>query len=200
LSTELKRNFEQWIRGLRIPTQATARKRLRTIDPTAFFLTFNYTPTLQKLYNVSETNVLHIHGRATLHESGLVLGHAWNPQQRRSLNDRPDIAEIDSRLMEAHDTIDRYFTKTFKPSARLIRENHSFFEGLTNLEEICVLGHSLSSVDEPYFRALLEIPDVPCTRWKIACRDKKEIYENSGRLRELGVQASSITTCYWRDM
>jgi hypothetical protein len=73
------------------------------------FLTFNYTPTLQRLYGVPESNVLHIHGRANLPDSDLIFGHAWNPQERRSLNDRPDIAEIDTRLMEAHDIIDGYF-------------------------------------------------------------------------------------------
>ena len=120
LSTELKSQFESWIRRLRIPTPATARKRLRTIDPTAVFLTFNYTTTLQKLYDVPEPNILHIHGRAGLPGTALVLGHAWNPQERRSLNDRHDIAEIDTRLMEANRILDGYFSKTFKPSARLI--------------------------------------------------------------------------------
>ena len=199
LSTELKRQFERWIRGLRIATQATARKRLQTLDPTARFLTFNYTPTLQKLYGVPESHVLHIHGRANLPDNGLILGHAWNPQKIRSPNSRPDIAEIDTRLMEAHNILDGYFTKTFKPSARLIVENRPFFERLTNLEEISVLGHSLSSVDEPYFRALLEIPGIAYTRWKIVCLNESDICKKSARLRKLGVQASSIITSSWPD-
>lgn len=200
LSKRLMCRFGQWIRQLRIPTPETARKHLRTIDPTARFLTFNYTPTLQKLYGVPETHVLHIHGRANLPDNELILGHAWNPQERQSLNDRPDIAEIDTRLMEAQNTLDGYFSKTFKPSARLIEENRPFFDQFTNLEEVCVLGHSLSSVDEPYLRALLKIPGIPSTRWRIPCRNASEVHDKVKRLRELGVLASSITTCFWRDL
>lgn len=95
LSIELRHQFAQWIRQVPIPTPSTAQRHLQTIDPTARFLTFNYTPTLQELYGVPDTRILHIHGRANLPDNDLVLGHAWNPQERRSLNDRPDIEEID---------------------------------------------------------------------------------------------------------
>jgi len=167
LSIELRQRFGQWIRQVPIPTPATALRRLQTIDPTDRFLTFNYTLTLQKLYGVPDTHVLHIHGRANLPDDDLVLGHAWNPQERQSLNDRPDIEEIDTRLMEAHGILDKYFSATFKPSARLIQENRPFFERLTNLEEVCVHGHSLSKVDELYFHALLAIPDISSARWQL---------------------------------
>ena len=81
LSTDLRFRFGQWIRQLPIPTPTTASQRLRTIDPTARFLTFNYTSTLLELYGVPDTQVLHIHGRANLPDIDLVLGHAWNPQR-----------------------------------------------------------------------------------------------------------------------
>jgi hypothetical protein len=73
LSKGLRHRFGQWIRQLPIPTPETATMRLRTIDPTARFLTFNYTPTLQQLYGVPDTKVLHIHGRAYLPDGDLVL-------------------------------------------------------------------------------------------------------------------------------
>jgi hypothetical protein len=200
LSTELRRRFGQWIRQLPIPTPTTASQRLQTIDPTARFLTFNYTSTLPDLYGVPDTHVLHIHGRANLPDDDLILGHAWNPQERQSLNDRPDIEEIDTRLMEAHSILDGYFSKTFKPFARLIEEHRPFFEGLTDVEEVCVLGHSLSIVDEPYFQALLAIPGIAYARWQVACTTDRDVHVNSARLLELGVQASSIITCSWSDV
>jgi hypothetical protein len=200
LSTELRRRFGEWIRQLPIPTPATASQRLRTIDPTARFLTFNYTSTLLDLYGAPDTHVLHIHGSANLPDNDLVLGHAWNPQERRSLNDRPDIEEIDTRLMEAHSILDRYFSDTFKPSLRLIQEHRPFFERLTSVDEVCVLGHSLSVVDEPYFHAILATPGLASARWQVACRSDSDVDANSARLRQLGVESGSIITCSWSDI
>jgi hypothetical protein len=200
LSTDLRRQFGQWIRRLPIPTPMTASQRLQTIDPTAHFLSFNYTSTLRELYGVPDTHVLHIHGRADLPDDDLVLGHAWNPQERRSLNDRSDIEEIDTRLMEAHSILDRYFSKTFKPSGRLIQEHRPFFERLTDVEEIWVLGHSLSKVDEPYFRALLAIPSITAARWHVACFTEDDKHHKPARLRELELQANRIITCSWSDV
>lgn len=200
LSTELRRRFGQWIRLLPIPTHETVPVRLRTIDPTASFLTFNYTPTLQQLYGVPDSHVLHIHGAARLPDGDLVLGHAWNPQDRRSLNDRPDIEEMDTRLLEAHTILDRYFSKTFKPSARIIEQHRPFFEQSAPVEEVCVLGHSLSCVDELYFRTLLAIPGVSAARWQVACRAESEAEARRARLRALGVQPDSISTSGWSDV
>lgn len=197
LSTELRRRFGQWIRQLPIPTPATVSQRLRTIDPTASFLTFNYTSTLQKLYGVPDCHVLHIHGAARLADDDLVLGHAWNPEGRRSLNDRPDIEEMDTRLVEAHTILDRYFSNTFKPSARLIEKHHPFFEQLTCARDVCVLGHSLSSVDEPYFHALLAIPGISAARWQVACRSESDAEACCARLHALGVQPGGVLTRLW---
>ena len=199
LSTELRRRFAQWIRQLPIPTPDTAPVHLRAIDPTALFLTFNYTPTLQQLYGVPDGHVLHIHGTAHLADDDLVLGHAWNPQERRSLNDRPDIEEMDTRLVEAHTILDRYFSSTFKHSARVIEKHRPFFAQLTWVKEVCVLGHSLSSVDEPYFHALLAIPGISSARWQVACRSENDAEERCARLLALGVQPGYVMTCPWSD-
>ena len=200
LSTTLKRRFADWICQVLIPTPATVRKLLRTVDPNARFLNFNYTQTLQKLYSVPESRVLHIHSRADRGDDDLVLGHARNPKTRRSLNDRPDVAEIDTRLMEANNILDRYFSKTFKSSARLLEEHHPFFERLDGVEEIRILGHSLSEVDSVYFHRLLAIPGLSSARWQLACRSKDDKRRKSERLQELGVEASNITICLWSDV
>ena len=121
LSKGLRQQFSAWVHQLPIPSPATAQRRLSTLDPTSRFLSFNYTPTLQQLYGVPGDQVLHIHGSTDRPDSDLVLGHAWNPSTRPSLNDRHDIEDLDVRLMEANDILDGYFSKTFKPSSRLIK-------------------------------------------------------------------------------
>ncbi|PRX20720.1 abortive infection AbiH-like protein [Paraburkholderia sp. BL18I3N2] len=195
LSGGLRFLFGEWIRQLPIPTTTTVRRRLHSLDKEAIFLTFNYTKTLREIYGVADANVLHIHGNADLPDSELILGHAWHPERRRSLNDRPDIEEIDVRLAEAHDILDDYFSQTFKPSAQIVQAHCDFFALMREVEEVVVLGHSLSDVDEPYFEAMLAVPALRRARWTLACREDAE--EKSRRIHRFGVTAASVRTVSW---
>lgn len=199
LSSGLKARFSEWIRTLVIPTPSTATRCLKGIDADAAFLTFNYTSTLEDLYAVPDSHVLHIHGEARQLDGQLILGHAWNPEQRRSLNDRPDIEDIDTRLMEAHWILDEFFSQTFKPSEQLIREHKTFFNQLGAIETVHVLGHSLSDVDLAYIHALLSVPSVAAARWYVACRSEQERPAKCARLIELGVGAQQAATVLWTD-
>lgn len=199
LSTELRTQFGQWIRTLKIPTPDTATKCLTTIDKGAIFLSFNYTSTLKDLYGVADGHVLHIHGNAAQQDQELILGHSWNPKQRKSLNDRPDIEEVDTRLMEANNILDNYFSTTFKPSQQLIQEHSQFFTQLNAIDTVCVLGHSLSDVDRPYFQAILSRKSIATAQWYIACRSNEDCEKKSARLTELGVNSRRVVTVLWED-
>ena len=197
LSTSLRLRFSEWIRKLPIPTPATAHKRLATLDTDAVFFTFNYTNTLVSLYGVPPERILYIHGCADRIDDGLVLGHAWHPQTRKSLNDRLDIEDIDTRLMEANGIIDRYFSTTFKHSADLMAQHWSFFDAWTDIEQVIVLGHSLSDVDAAYFMALQEQRSVAEADWLIACRSPAEWPEKQSLLTNLGVNPSKTLPVAW---
>ncbi|MBB4133368.1 bacteriophage abortive infection AbiH family protein [Xanthomonas sp. 3075] len=197
LSTDLRQRFAEWIRTLPIPTPETASKRLATLDPDAVFFTFNYTRTLSSLYGVPPERVLFIHGCADLADDELVLGHAWHPQTRKSLNDRHDIEDVDTRLIEANDTIDEYFSSTFKRSAELIRKNQNFFDSLGNIDQVIVLGHSLSDVDAAYFTALLQQRKVAQAPWIIACRSLQEWPEKIALLSHLGINPARAFPIAW---
>lgn len=197
LSSGLRTQFAAWIRQLPIPTPDTARRRLIRLDTSAVFFTFNYTSTLSTLYGVPSAQILHIHGRAAIAEDELVLGHAWRPQDRKSLNDRADIEEIDTRLAEANDILDEYFATTFKRSTRLIAQNQTFFQSLIEIDQVIVLGHSLSNVDATYFTALLEQRSVATATWFYACQDIKEWPEKQALLRQLGVNMERAFPLSW---
>lgn len=199
LSTELRTRFGEWVRSLPIPTPNTALKLLKRIDTNAAFLTFNYTSTLQSLYDVPDSHVLHIHGEARMPDSELILGHAWNPAQYKSLNDRDDINEIDTRLMEVHSILDVHFLRTFKPSEHLIQQHRSFFDDLDEVSSVYVLGHSLSDVDLPYFQVLLKNPKVASAEWHVASRKEHEKLDKRERLIQLGVGAKNAVADLWID-
>jgi hypothetical protein len=113
------------------------------------------------------------------------------------LNDRPDIEEIDTRLMEANDIIDDYFSATFKRSTELIADHREFFDALTEIEQVIVLGHSLSAVDAAYFTALNEQRSVAEAQWQIACRSSEEWPEKQVLLARLGINLTTATPVLW---
>ncbi len=159
-----------------------------------------YTSTLGTLcttvIRIPRTNTVH----PRLRRSGRQrtwLGHAWHPLSRKSLNDRPDIEEIDTRLMEANDIIDDYFSATFKRSTELIADHREFFDALTEIEQVIVLGHSLSAVDAAYFTALNEQRSVAEAQWQIACRSSEEWPEKQVLLARLGINLTTATPVLW---
>ncbi|UQQ12620.1 bacteriophage abortive infection AbiH family protein [Xanthomonas arboricola] len=197
LSIGLRARFAEWIRGLSIPSRDNAPRRLAKLGSNALYLTFNYTSTLSKLYDIDPARVLHIHDHADDAADELVLGHAWNPQSRVSLNDRPDIEEIDTRLMEANDIIDNYFSATFKRSEELVALYKPFFDSLRTIEQVIVLGHSLSRVDSTYFRALLQQPSVAAARWTVACRSAQEWPDKEQWLIAIGLRPGAAQPALW---
>lgn len=77
--------------------------------------------------------------------------------------------------------IDQYFADTFKPTASIIEQYRSHFDALGCIEEIVVLGHSLSDVDAPYFAEIIERVS-PSTRWSVSYHiDPSREQENFAR-------------------
>ena len=138
-----------------------------------------YTNTLGRLYGVRPERILFIRGCTDLADDEHVLGHAWRPQSRKSSNDRPDIEEIDTRLMEANDIIDGYVSAMFKRSTGLIVQHREFFEVLTEIEQVIVLEPSMLAVDAAYFTALIGQRSVAEARRQVACRSPAAPASNS---------------------
>lgn len=164
VSVTLRRRFADWVRTL--PAASAPASGRLDVDPAARFLTFNYTPTLQTLYSVPGGSVLHIHGSAADPTAQLVLGHGWesNPSSRVGEIDE----DTDTRVAGGFERIDRYFRDTFKPTEAIIAAHRPFFEALTSVSEVWVLGHSLAEVDQPYFDAVVAATDPRSTRWRIS--------------------------------
>lgn len=200
LSSKLRTQFANWVRQIEIHDGISAHNRLSTLDINGMYLTFNYTSTLTSVYSVPVTNILHIHGEAAMNDVDLVLGHAWKPSERKSLNDHPGVEDQDTRVTEAYDILDGYFSATFKPSEKIIQENASFFAGMHNIEEVFVLGHSMSDVDRNYFEAVVKAINIDTAHWIIACLDSDEMPDKHDAVRTFGVPDSLISTALWHTL
>ncbi len=191
VSSTLRLRFAEWIRQLKIPATTEIAGQRVPIDPSALFLNFNYTSSLQDLYGVADSKILHIHGSSKNPTQDLILGHGWypnpNPDPYRFERD-PENADI--RLVQGQRLIDQYFQKTFKPTSKIIKNNSPFFASLSGLEKIFVMGHSVSEVDHPYFREVIANIDPSRVRWKISYYGDLESLQN--RVMKLGLPSASI--------
>ncbi|URL59864.1 bacteriophage abortive infection AbiH family protein [Luteibacter flocculans] len=169
ISEGLLTAFTQWVRTIVIPPMSSLMVPRARIDPSARFINFNYTSTLQLLYGVPESQVWHIHGSATSSEP-LVLGHAWKPWLNETWSARVDSEDTDTRVIDGARILDEYFQTSFKDTASIIASNTRRFAALADVSEIRVLGHSLGKVDQPYFAKIAAC--VPQNvRWRISYFD-----------------------------
>lgn len=195
LIDSLKSDFQQWASELPLGNGDLSIK-METND--AFFLTFNYSLTLERLYRIPQNRILHIHGDA-LNKETIVVGHGCDYSAfRDNLNN--DIPEPPDDLQSAEysrwlDEIvpfysDDYPTSQAKDAAAyammamwknvhgIIEKNKAFFHSLSGVEFIHVYGFSFADVDIPYLLEVIKNVDLPNVEMEISYYsddDKKRI-------------------------
>jgi len=83
----------------------------------------------------------------------------------------------DTRFIEGASIIDRYFELSFKPTERIIADNERRFAALSDVDDIRVLGHSLSDVDRPYLQKIAACVR-PAVQWRVSCRNTSAALED----------------------
>lgn len=73
LYDELPKIFKKWIRTLKIPKNICPLANFFMKE--AKYLTFNYTETLEEIYNIPKNKIFYIHGDRRVNKGSLVLGH-----------------------------------------------------------------------------------------------------------------------------
>ena len=124
-------------------------------------------------YKVPAENILYIHGKA-LSSKKLVVGHhdistfqygavsPFNAAEEHGIYIQDD--DEDFRITETKEIIKAYFQKTYKDTFGIIQMNQNFFDSLININEIFILGHSLSSVAVSYTHLDCTLCNSSCKR------------------------------------
>ena len=155
LKNDLCKAFGDWVKEIKIPD---ASKRDCDLDTTALFFTFNYTRTLEDLYNIEEDQVIHLHG--SVDNGVFVIGHNMSAEEMlerdlgRHVYDRDpndDNGEDAARIAMFEVAEDLK-----KPVYDIIREHSADFNSLGDIEELEVLGFSYSQIDQPYLERIFE--------------------------------------------
>lgn len=199
LTIELFSAFQEFI--LNIDFSKAIGNDVILLDENSLYLNFNYTDTLETIYNISNENIVYIHNQASL-DNEIILGHAINPESYEEEEVKPpeglsseDYERWTEMMSDRYDhsfelgkeEMLTYFYKSHKDTKTIIRENKSFFNGLKQINEVYILGHSLSDVDQPYFLELLNsVRDD--TNWYITYYSDEERERHEETLLELGVE------------
>lgn len=202
LTVNLFNEFKNFILNVEFPIKDN--NELLNLDKNSKFLSFNYTDTLEKYYGISSNNILYIHNKA-LSNDVLILGHRTNPESFVKVEEKmPDNLTFEEqhdwneKMSNSYDfsyergldTILSYFSKSFKYTEDLINKNNNFFNDLKSIKKVVILGQSVSNVDQPYFKKVIDSIEDKNIKWTCSYFGKKQpIYEN---LKSIGLNDEQI--------
>lgn len=158
--------FRDWVVSLLRDPSFPCKKDVSLADQFCrndVFLSFNYTPTLEMVYDIDPKRVCHIHGESALtlfgeRKDNLIVGHAEKCD--------PPVPIWGGRKDE---DLLHIYEETAKPSAKLIRDVLQPFvkENVFRIQKVVVMGSSLSDADLPYFSFLIK--HLVAEEWFIYC-------------------------------
>lgn len=141
--------LKRWIRTIRIrdvlPKASCIDKNNNDI-----YISFNYTATLETVYGISNSSVIHIHGSLRDYTDDPVLGHS-NLARIEDIEERIRRAEerFDEKEISICKVVNNYYRTTLKDTNRYMYNLQRIAN--KDISEIIVVGHSLGAIDMPYF-------------------------------------------------
>lgn len=165
-------SFSDWIETIDLNKGHAIPIFNEIIDDDCKFLTFNYTSTLENIYDIQSSRICHIH----CFNENFIFGHGDQTNHQRVYNEsynEPKAAEVFNKI-----------TDSLRKNTRCYLNHHdNFFRNLSNVTEIYSYGFSFSDVDLPYIRRICEVVDTRNARWyqyRYNGSDYREIIEGCG--------------------
>ena len=188
----IKECFHAWIEEIDV---ALAKKKMTAFYNNDLFLTFNYTSTLELVYGVNSDKIVHIHGRSDAFDD-LIFGH------RKTMTENPELDENgnSNRTMfsDAESAAKLPFYAFQKPVDKVIAKNSSFFQSLSGISTVSVIGHSLNEIDLPYFKAVAR--NAKSAKWVIYFHKPEDEDYHIEQLLKCGVQRGKIAICTYSEL
>ncbi len=204
LTDNLFSAFRSFILDVTYPETSSIHAVILTLEHDAKFLSFNYTDTLEKYYQIPPERITYIHGHAR--EGGVVLGHGVDPEDFTQKDPKPPEGLSDEELEHWMDdmsdqydysfesgkaSLQEYFAESFKATQDIISGHTEFFDGIGNVDKVFVLGHSFGDVDIPYFEKIIQSVH-PSSRFMVSYHEneQREVFRNT--ICSLGVHKVKV--------
>lgn len=176
----------KWAKQIRL-NKAYPRKNCFIANTKDYFLSFNYTSVLERVYLISSDRICHIHGGLTPYcKEKPILGHG-NVDKIDLYQEKAKRAgdEFDEGAKSIYNAIAKFYKRILKDTNRQINTNREFFENLADITSVNIIGHSMSDVDLPYFQ-LVQLYCSDEIIWNIYYYDKEEQNGMKEKLQSMG--------------
>lgn len=143
----LSKMFTDWIRNVDL---TVINNKFTMIKKENIYINFNYTKTLEVIYNIPDENILHIHG---VLPNELVFGHGKTEEEIWLENEEI----VGTYAIGSENNVSEARERLRKKTEEVIDNNREYFHNLKKegIKKIYVYGFSFSNVDLPYISELL---------------------------------------------
>jgi hypothetical protein len=215
LTKEMAKALKEFILSVTFPDEVD--DKLIKLESNALFLNFNYTDTLQKYYGIKISKILYIHRNAKNLLDEIILGHGVDPSTFEEKEELPpeglNEEEMERWSEQKSDNYDysfesgkselmSYFKSSYKPTKEIIEQNKDFFTTLRKINQVIVLGHSISVIDQTYFKKVIETTNKRCilfrifgckrTKWIVSYYSESERVSHIEKLIHLGLRKEDV--------
>lgn len=133
-----------------------------------WYISFNYTETLEEVYGIPNEHIIHIHGWIGESNPKLIIGFSgglmddWRSDAHKYMDFECEIFKELTKIAE----------NFVKRTDQIIKKHSLKLKQLskTNIDKIVVIGHSLGLVDRPYFEKVGEM--FPNAQWSFSYYSK----------------------------
>ena len=150
--------FKEWVNTISLGDKKTDIEEL--ILPEDYFITFNYTLTLEELYNIPSNHILHIHGKID-DNNELEFGSFANDPKKvlNELNNKYfDRIDKDEDLVKMISNLSKVVKNMSKGFNKNLKKLKDFVNNIEDkLSEVVIYGLCIKPkfMDEPYFKKFL---------------------------------------------
>lgn len=182
LVEKIRDAFSGWVETFDLEESTAIGYKPIKLDPEAFYINFNYTDTLEEVYQIPKERILYIHNNAKAYDD-LIFGHGETTDHAEV----PTFDEQGEPTRTPYTDIENASRAPFfafqKDTKSVLKKHRHWFSALIDIREVIILGHSLGNVDAPYFRQLVkQVGDVS---WKVSYYGMNELTELHRRARSL---------------
>ena len=193
LTDSIREAFESWIENIDIESVNC----ILTIEDNSFFITFNYTLLLERVYKIPNDRILHIHGDIEYQQNDkLIFGHNSILEEEPELDENGD---SNRTISSGSESASKYpFYALQKPVKEIIEENKKQFECLSTIKKVIVLGHSLNKIDIPYFKEI--IGNTNDVKYEVSYHTDWEKENHPLTLQGIGIDKNNIKMIIFNDL
>lgn len=181
IKDSLRLDFQKWLSETY--ENCPKDRKIQYPDEDSIFLTFNYTKTLEDIYQIDAKQVYHIHGVIDNKDS-MVVGHGMGIEELYDMleSQEPRAGEVWNKKLHIMTRLQIVTPKhielaTLKSLVSImslkkdvegcIEKNRQFFNEILDIQRIYVFGFSFSPIDMPYIEKIIRRTK-PETHWVIS--------------------------------